>query len=246
MSSMKPLLAVALMVAGAILPASAQRGGSRGVSIGHSGGFAVHSAPPSRPSFPSIGRTPFMSAPQFRYGANREGNAPGRGPIAIDSNRRFGRPAVDRFRRPYLPFYGTGFAYAYPDYFDPGYLGYPDYGPYDDSAYATPQQPATYPAPDDYPAPPPEQAYVAPPPVYRPPYVRPQAAEDLGSETPVTLIFKDGRPSEQIQNYMLTRTTLYVQGPRLREIPVADLDLPATEKANKAAGIDFQLPGGPR
>ena len=60
----------------------------------------------------------------------------------------------------------------------------------------------------------------------------------------MTLVFKDGRPSEQIHNYMLTRTMLYVQGDRLREIAVADLDLPATEKVNREAGVDFRLPDG--
>jgi hypothetical protein len=62
----------------------------------------------------------------------------------------------------------------------------------------------------------------------------------------VTLVFKDGRPAEQIHNYMLTRTTLYVQDERRREIPVDELDLAATVKANKAAGVDFQVPGGTR
>jgi hypothetical protein len=58
----------------------------------------------------------------------------------------------------------------------------------------------------------------------------------------VTLVFKDGRPSEQIHNYILTRTTLYVTDAHHREIPVADLDLAATEKANREAGITFKLP----
>jgi hypothetical protein len=62
----------------------------------------------------------------------------------------------------------------------------------------------------------------------------------------VTLVFKDGRPNEEIHNYMLTRTTLYVQGERLREIAVADLDLAATEKVNREAGVDFRLPDGGR
>jgi hypothetical protein len=87
-----------------------------------------------------------------------------------------------------------------------------------------------------------EQAQAAPDSGYRPVYQRPQpepAAEDA-----VTLVFKDGRPSEQIRNYMLTRTTLYVQGERLREIAVADLDLAATEKVNREAGVDFRLPNG--
>ena len=58
----------------------------------------------------------------------------------------------------------------------------------------------------------------------------------------MTLIFKDGRPTLQIHNYMLTRTTLYVQDQHLREIPVDQLDLVAMAKVNQDAGVDFQLP----
>jgi hypothetical protein len=58
----------------------------------------------------------------------------------------------------------------------------------------------------------------------------------------VTLVFKDGRPAQKIHNYALTRTTLYVTDGRHREIAVADLDLVATEKANREAGVNFQLP----
>ncbi len=66
----------------------------------------------------------------------------------------------------------------------------------------------------------------------------PAAAEDA-----ITLVFKDGRPPEQIRNYALTRTTLYVirDGHR-RDIPVSDLDLAATERANETAGVAFRLP----
>ena len=58
----------------------------------------------------------------------------------------------------------------------------------------------------------------------------------------VTLVFKDGRPVEKIHNYALTRTTLYVTDGRRQEIPVAALDVAATEKVNRAAGVRFQLP----
>lgn len=59
----------------------------------------------------------------------------------------------------------------------------------------------------------------------------------------VTLIFNNGQPPEQIQNYIATRTTLTVfNGTRHYDISVADLDVPATIKANRAAGIDFSLP----
>jgi hypothetical protein len=69
--------------------------------------------------------------------------------------------------------------------------------------------------------------------------VAPAADEDA-----VTLVFKDGRPAEHIHNYAMTRTTLYVQGPHHREIPMDELDLPATEKANRAAGVSFEVPQG--
>jgi hypothetical protein len=62
----------------------------------------------------------------------------------------------------------------------------------------------------------------------------------------VTLVFKDGSPTEEIHNYLLTRTTLYVQDEHRREIPVDDLDLGATQKINKSNGVDFQLPGSSR
>lgn len=58
----------------------------------------------------------------------------------------------------------------------------------------------------------------------------------------VTLVFKDGRPRETIHNYALTRTMLYVTDGRRQEIPVASLDLAATERVNRAAGVQFQLP----
>jgi hypothetical protein len=59
----------------------------------------------------------------------------------------------------------------------------------------------------------------------------------------VTLVFKDGRPPEQIHNYILTRTTLYVRDEHRRDIPTDQLDLAATAKVNQAAGVAFQLPG---
>jgi hypothetical protein len=56
------------------------------------------------------------------------------------------------------------------------------------------------------------------------------------------LIFKDGRPSEQIHNYLLTATTLTVLDQKYREIPVDQINLDATEQTNRADGIDFRVP----
>jgi hypothetical protein len=70
----------------------------------------------------------------------------------------------------------------------------------------------------------------------------PAAAPSLFDTDAVTLVFKDGRPPEKIHNYALTRTMVYVTDGRHQEIPVAALDLAATEKANREAGVSFQLP----
>lgn len=97
---------------------------------------------------------------------------------------------------------------------DESYNGYPDYG----AEYA--QYP---PAPE------------------APPLAEVQSTSE-NPET-VTLIFNNGQPPEQIQNYLATSTTLTViDGTRHRDIPVAELDIPATIKANHAAGVDFSLP----
>jgi hypothetical protein len=71
-------------------------------------------------------------------------------------------------------------------------------------------------------------------------------APDPASEEAVTLIFKDGRPPEQIHNYVLTRTTLYVGDQHRRAIPTDQLDLVATAKVNQDAGVEFQLPNASR
>jgi hypothetical protein len=89
-------------------------------------------------------------------------------------------------------------------------------------------------------------------PGYRPAYQAaagaPPAASTVAAaprdEDAVTLVFKDGRPAEHIHNYAMTRTTLYVQDPHHREIPMEELDLAATEKANREAGVSFEAPQG--
>ena len=240
-------LAVALVVAGVSFPAFAQRGGARGVSGGRGGGPVMSSAPAFRGGFSPAAR-PMIAVPQYRSGLPAGMSANFRGPQPGLLNRRPVRGEDYRYRRAYVPFYGVGLPY------NVGWLGpdFPDAG-YDNSSYA-PAPPSAVsqdqygaPSPNDYAPPPPydqpppmEQAEVAPGAAFRPGYRRPlpePAAEDA-----VTLVFKDGRPSEQIHNYMLTRTTLYVQDQRRQQIAVTDIDVPATEKVNRDAGIDFQLP----
>lgn len=241
-------LAVALVVAG-VSPALAQRGGGRGASSGRSGGFV--SAPAFRGGSASIGRPGMIAAPQYRgsmVGNSPAFRSPGRGRDFDDHRRGFAQDY--RYRRTYVPFYGVGLPYNVgwlgPDFLDSGY---------DNSSYA-PASPAVSPgdqygapSPNDY-VPPPsyaqptpmEQAEAGPSAAFRPAYQR--ALPEPAAEDAVTLVFKDGRPSEQIHNYMLTQTTLYVQDQQRHQIAVADIDVPATEKVNRDAGIDFQLPAG--
>lgn len=133
-----------------------------------------------------------------------------------------------------------GYAPApYPDYGQPG----PQYGQ-PGAGYGAPAAP-----PDDYP---PQQTYPQPDSgPYQPqaaPSAAPRRSYTGGSAAPgpqqaVKVIFKDGRPPETIHNYMLTSTTLTVLDSKYQQIPVDEINLAATEAANRAQGINFTVPG---
>jgi hypothetical protein len=76
---------------------------------------------------------------------------------------------------------------------------------------------------------------------YRPAYQG--DGEPVPTQPATTLIFNDGRPNAQVHNYALTPTTLYGldDGDRI-EIPISELDVAATVRANRSAGVDFSLP----
>lgn len=59
------------------------------------------------------------------------------------------------------------------------------------------------------------------------------------------LVFKDKRHAEMIHNYAVVGSNLYVMGRNHRKIPLADLDIYATARANEEAGLEFKLPGTP-
>jgi hypothetical protein len=80
---------------------------------------------------------------------------------------------------------------------------------------------------------------------------RGSTAQPLDSDPPpdpvavqpsTVLVFKDGHKSDVV-NYAIVGDTLFdFENGRTRKILLADLDLPATHKANDDRGIDFQLP----
>jgi len=72
------------------------------------------------------------------------------------------------------------------------------------------------------------------------PAPRPLPRAEIHAAT--VLVFRD-RHSEEIQNYAIVGKTLWVfTEQRARKIPIAELNVPATTKANEARGIDFRLP----
>ncbi len=74
-------------------------------------------------------------------------------------------------------------------------------------------------------------------------YIGPLREEEPVVAQPSTvLIFRDGHRSE-ILNYAVVGDTLFDLGTdRTHKILLADLDLPATRKANDDRGVDFQVP----
>jgi len=207
--------------------------------------FAGGSRPSSPRQFvPRYGGSSGLTANRMRSfsSVDRMRNGAGRGyvrhPYDPDRDRDGRHP-----RHPYRSIYGSGFVYGLPQYagwIGPQYFDYPDDFGYDDG---TPYPPDSgyagnsgYAQPDDQ----------GPPPPYEPPAdpTQPSATPAPASENTeaITLVFRDGRASEQIHNYILSRSTLSVLDGRRRDIPVDQLDLAATAKANQEAGVDFRLP----
>ena len=71
----------------------------------------------------------------------------------------------------------------------------------------------------------------------------PQHAEERNESTPTTvLVFRDERKQE-VQNYAVVGQTLWIFEPRRTEkIPLSQLDIPATARANDERGVDFRVP----
>lgn len=231
----------------------------------HGGGFSgSHFAAP-RYSRGYSGARPYRFAspryarPSARYPYSRYGSgyrSGFRAPYNRNGRRDF---RDDRFRN------RGAFFNTIPDWFGLGPIGcYPDaqvYGDdYDDfgcdDLSAETDEPTVYngddegqppPPPPDYEQQPPYGYQQQPPPGYDPPAYRPPAQTPRSSPLPsnqiaTTIVFNDGRPSVQIHNYALTRTTLYVLDQQHSDIPLDQINLAATEKVNRAVGVDFRPP----
>lgn len=69
-----------------------------------------------------------------------------------------------------------------------------------------------------------------------------EANEQQANATPTVLIFRD-RHQKEVSNYAIVGQTLWSFTPQHKEkIPIADLDIPATVKANDDRGVSFSVP----
>lgn len=71
----------------------------------------------------------------------------------------------------------------------------------------------------------------------------PLQANSTESDPATVLIFRD-QHKEEIKNYAIVGQTLWNFSPhRTQKIPLSELDLAATEKANDDRGVEFHVPG---
>jgi hypothetical protein len=68
--------------------------------------------------------------------------------------------------------------------------------------------------------------------------------EERTEIAPATLLVFRDQHQEEVQNYAIVGQTLWSFAPQhTQKIPLSDLDLPATTKANDERGVDFHVPG---
>jgi hypothetical protein len=179
-----------------------------------------------------------MTSPAFgRYLAPANRASYGATPA---SRRTQGRNGT-QYRSPYRGYGLYGYPYANSWELLPWDIGSPDLTGDDSNSGSSPdpgQQPAmSMAAPDD--------GYR--PDSSAPPYQNSAAISSapIAPEPELTLIFNDGH-QEAIRNYVLTSDTVIVldqpASGRQLSIPLAELNLPATEQAAQQAGLEFSPP----
>jgi hypothetical protein len=226
---MRRWLAVAALGAALLtLPAWGQRRG------GVSGGFAGHAGFAARSGG---GRGPMTNRSPVSAGVQRGG---------VRFGNRFDRPFSSPFSFHHHRHFFRGWPYAgygYPYYGDPWYYGNDSYSA--DSYQSSP----AYDYSGAYADSGREQAEIdrLENEVDRLREERgargsPSQAHSKADSQPTQLVFRDKR-TEEVQNYAIVGQTFWVfSEQRARKIPLADLDIPATKKANDDRGVEFQLP----
>src|SRR5271166_5054144 len=217
-----------------VLPASAQYPGppARTTVNGHFLGpapsvtsLAGRFLPPPLPSvtsIPNYGYTQWYPNSPYYNGYNRgRGYGNGRGGYGYSSY------AVPY----YIPMDGYGYDYVG----GPDLYSGPPTGQYEPMMHMVADQP-----PVRYPYGEPDAASA--PPDYPPSAPQQQPAwRDAQPNEPSVLVFRDGHRQE-VSNYAIMGQSVYVFDKGSRKIALADLDVPATIKANDDRGLEFKVP----
>ena len=197
---------------------------------------------PRSPSYPIRGMRPVTTGPRIPYGTSTH-RAPSHSSYGGNHYHHHYYPhnhavVVNSF----WPFWYSGYpyAYGYPYLWPPIFNDSDSYDSQPASNFAAPRPYDYNNAPYQEPPAPPDPSPQQPNTSHRATYGG--APSPSSSAPPVTLVFKDGRPPEQILNYLLTANTLTVLDQNRRDIPVNQIDLDATTKANLQAGVNFSLP----
>jgi len=260
------VLCVALCAALAVTPMWAQRGGGGrgGVGGGHGfsgGGFAARGGAISG----------YRASPGYAraYGAYRSWNG------GAWRGNGYGWRGNGGRGYPYRP-YRWSWRGGYPWWWGWGYAGwawYPYWGWYGGTWYDASDyypddyQPYTY-APSAYSAQTyPSYAYAPPPPPEGQSYATPNELEQLQNEVnqlraqqpqssgaaqkaqvhgETALVYRNGR-TEEVDNYAIVGKTLWIfNQERAKKVPLAELNLPATKRANEDRGVEFVVPNPSR
>jgi hypothetical protein len=242
----RPLISAAFVLLLVAVPLSAQHGGGHASGGGHGGGMASHGSfgghAGSHSFSGSHSGSGFAARPSGRGFSSRPGF----------SARGFNRSGGIRLRT--YGFRNNCFGYPCRGY-GYGWYGYPWYGGLYDPFWTWDSGSSYYDQDQQY------QnglanemnqqsldeqrmrqqgdqdlyARSAPPP--------PRQQERTEAVSATVLVFRD-QHKQEVQNYAIVGSTLWNFAPQhTQKIPLSDLDLPATTKANDERGVDFRLPG---
>lgn len=200
---------------------------------------------------------PGFSSGRYPYGAGYRGRSPHREPYRGHDRDRH----RDRWRHGWGGSYygyapGYVYPYTYPYVIDPGFY---DWGATDYSDTQPEVEPPAGQDPDYAYAPdtagpgygdapyPQQQGSVQPGAAQVPPqrqeYHFASSSAPPAASKPLTVIFKDKRPPEKIYNFMISSTSLTdLDGQSFEKIPLDEIDVAATQRANRSIGVDFEVP----
>jgi hypothetical protein len=242
----RPLFIAAFVLLLALMPVSAQHGGGHGSAGGH-GGFGAHGSFGGHmgAGHATIGMhsgSNFMSRPSFRGSFNRRGlfNRPltsrsfNRSGVGLRIRTRGFRDNCRRFGC------GLGFGFPWSGAFDPNWWwdsgASSDQDQQDQIGLANQMNEQSL---EDQ-----RMRQQGDPDVYArsaPPLPHQEARTEVVPAT--VLVFRDQRKQE-VQNYAIVGQTLWIFSPeRTQKVPLADVDIDATQKANADRGVDFRAPG---